>query len=279
SEVVPFGGSLPPLLNRLSYLPLRWFQVGGAEVDRWRADLGLPKRRGRHDRSRTATGEPVPFVHGISPLVVPPAPDWPANAHTSGFWRLPPAPDWSPPPSLADFLDRDPKPVFIGFGSIVSRDPEDTARVIREAVSRAGVRAVVRLEANIDADALGPDVLPAGEAPYDWLFPRVAAIVHGGGVGTVNDALASGVPQVPVPHTSEQEVWCRIAHRLGVATEPFRQRDLDVDRLATALRAATGDEGLARAARSVGERVRAEDGAGTAAALVERYGLDRAATR
>ena len=51
---------------------------------------------------------------------------------------------------------------------------------------------------------LGPnDVIPVGGrfyvpfAPFRQLFPRCAAVVHHGGVGTVAKALAAGVPVLP----------------------------------------------------------------------------------
>ncbi|AXB43288.1 glycosyltransferase [Amycolatopsis albispora] len=270
SELVPFGMRLPEPLCRLSYLPMRNFQVGRRIVDEWRENtLGLPRRRGRHNRMRTPTGERVPFLHGFSPLVVPPASDWRGEVHTTGFWRLPPAGDWTPPAELTGFLDGDTPTVFVGFGSLLSRDAAETGRIIRDAVAGAGVRAVVRRDKNIDATLLGPDVLLVDEAPYDWLFPRMDAVVHGGGVGTVNDALAAGVPQVPIPHTSEQEAWCRRVHELGVATAPVRQRDLTADGLAAALRAATRDQAMTAAAGRLGSRIQAEDGAGTAARALE----------
>ena len=38
-----------------------------------------------------------------------------------------------------------------------------------------------------------------GEVPHDWLFPRVAAVVHHAGAGTTAAGLRAGVPAVPVP--------------------------------------------------------------------------------
>jgi len=46
-----------------------------------------------------------------------------------------------------------------------------------------------------------PRTLPASVcvadfAPFQLLFPRCAAVVHHGGIGTVAKALAAGVPQL-----------------------------------------------------------------------------------
>ena len=42
-------------------------------------------------------------------------------------------------------------------------------------------------------------ILPVGGLPHDWLFPRVAAVVHYAGAGTTGAVLRAGVPAVPVP--------------------------------------------------------------------------------
>ncbi|MFD8491817.1 glycosyltransferase [Amycolatopsis sp. NPDC059657] len=276
-ELLPFGTKVAEPLNRLSYLPMRHFQIGRGIVDQWReGTLGLAPRRGRHDRLRTPSGGRVPFIHAFSPLVVPPASDWRGRVTTSGFWHLPAEDSWAPPTELTRFLMDGDKPVFIGFGSLVSRDAGEAGRIIGAAVAETNVRAVVRRDANIDAAKLGDNVLLVDELPYEWLFPRMSAVVHGGGVGMVNDALAAGVAQVPVPHTSEQEAWCVRARELGVATAPIRQRDLSPDALSAALREAT-DGAMAAEAGRLGRRIRAEDGAATAVRFLESVHREHAA--
>ena len=54
-----------------------------------------------------------------------------------------------------------------------------------------------------------PDPLPAGVAAFDYapfseLFPRAAAIVHQGGVGTTAQAMRAGRPMLVVPFSHDQ---------------------------------------------------------------------------
>lgn len=71
-------------------------------------------------------------------------PDWPGHVHVTGFWHLDGAtPPYEPPRDLARFLESGPPPVYVGFGSMAGRKPERTTMTVREAVRRAGVRAVV----------------------------------------------------------------------------------------------------------------------------------------
>ncbi|MBO0774075.1 MAG: glycosyltransferase, partial [Actinobacteria bacterium] len=61
----------------------------------------------------------TPTLLAFSPVLVPPAPDWPAHAFQTGAWLDPePEPAWQPPEELAAFLAGGPPPVFISFGSV-----------------------------------------------------------------------------------------------------------------------------------------------------------------
>jgi len=75
-----------------------------------------------------------------------------------------------------------------------------------------------------------PDAIPKGifhteRAPFSLLFPRCAAVIHHGGIGTCAEALAAGIPQMVVPFGFDQpDNATRLMH-LGVG------KYLDVDRM------------------------------------------------
>jgi sterol 3beta-glucosyltransferase len=262
-------GRMPGVLNRPSYragmvLSAAWAR---RDLDRWRRDvLMLPPRPGRHDPLRAADGTPVPVLHAFSAHVVPPPADWPASAHVTGYWLLPTAPGWSPPRRLAEFLETGEPTVYLGFGSMPGPDPERLAAALMAAVRRAVVAS---------SSLALRRLLPAGrflvirQAPHDWLFPRVQAVVHHGGAGTTGAAVAAGRPQVIWPFGVDQHFWARRMTGLGVAPSARPVRALTGPALAAALDQALGDRRLAAAAAELGQRVRAEDGCGTAVAQLE----------
>jgi sterol 3beta-glucosyltransferase len=102
------------------------------------------------------------------------------------------------------------------------------------------------------------DVLSIGEVPHDWLFPRMAAVVHHAGAGTSAAGLRAGVPAVPVPVLADQPFWGRRLHELGAATAPVRPRALTPDRLAAAILEAPR---YRAGARAVAQKLATEDGA------------------
>jgi sterol 3beta-glucosyltransferase len=240
----------------------------GRTVDRWRSTLDLPKRKGRHDPLRAPDGSPAPVLHAISRHVLPRPADWSATAAMTGYWFLT---DPEPPPlprALTEFLDAGEPPVFIGFGSMSGPDPAATTATVLTAarktgVRKTGVRAIIGTAwGGLTADTadVNGDVFAIGEVPFDQLFPKVAAVVHHGGAGTIAAATAAGRPQVVCPFVADQPFWGHRMHHLGVAPEPLHQRHLDPDRLAAAIERAVSDTTFAIAADRLGQLIRAEDG-------------------
>ncbi len=265
---------LPRVLNRASYLPIRMMlRSFGAAAD---TTLDLPRRRGRHDILRRPDGGPATVLQAFSSELLPPEPDYPPWVHTTGFWFLPAPPDWAPPAHLTDFMAADEPPVYIGFGSMAGTDPRRVGAIVAEAVALAGVRAVVVAGwGGIRLDDLPEQVLLLDQAPHDWLFPRMGAVVHHGGGGTTGAALAAGRPQVICPFVADQPFWAARAHAAGVAPAPQPQRGLTASGLAQAIRQAVTDPRMATRADRLGTHIRAEDGVHAAVRVLEALTGDR----
>ena len=238
-----------------------------------RRRLGMPPAS---FREYVAAARRTPTILAASPWVVPRPPEWGRAIRQTGFWFGEADPTWTPPADLAAFLGEDlvpahstaDAPVYLGFGSMATEDPEGVVRTFVEAMRRLGRRGVVSAGwARLHADDLPDTVLPIGEVPHAWLFPRVAAVIHHGGAGTTASAFRAGVPQVIVPHIADQPYWGRRVHELGVGPAPLRRKDLTVDALNAAVSAALRPE-ASSAAYDLGTRIRAEDGVGDAVRIL-----------
>jgi UDP:flavonoid glycosyltransferase YjiC (YdhE family) len=218
----------------------------------------------------------TPVLYGYSPSVVPRPADWPEWAHVTGYWYLGAEPGWRPPPALEAFLADGPPPVYVGFGSMTPRNAARLTRIALEALERAGQRGVLLK----GWGALGEGELPpwahvVDDVPHEWLFPRMAAVVHHGGAGTTGAGLRAGVPSILTPLGFDQPFWAGRVAALGVGPAPISRRSMSAPRLATAIAAAVNDGGMRERAAELGERIRAEDGVGRAVELFERYGRER----
>jgi len=229
-------------------------------LTRLRAKLGLA----RTSRRGTA-GWPV--CHGFSPVVVPRPADWPPEVSVTGYWWPAPLAGWHPPADLVAFLRAGPAPVFIGFGSMAPGHGERLGELIAAAVASAGVRAVVQTGwAGLNLS--GDDLLAVGDLPHEWLFPRMAAVVHHAGAGTAGAGLRAGVPAVAVPVMADQPFWAERLHRLGIAPRPIPFASLTAESLAGAITAAVTTPGYRHRAAEVARRIAAEDGAAAVLARV-----------
>jgi sterol 3beta-glucosyltransferase len=219
-----------------------------------------------------ASTHPTPILYALSPQIISRPADWGPDVHLTGYWTLPPEDGWSPPRALLEFLEAGPAPVFVGFGSLITAKASHLTEVALEALARTGKRGLlVRGWGGIQDRTLPGNVLAVDEVPFEWLFPRMAALVHHGGVGTTALGLRSGVPAVVVPATADQPYWGRQLERLGVGTRPVPLKKLTVDRLVAAIERLTGDEQMRSRATLLGQRLRDEDGVGRAVEIIERY--------
>jgi sterol 3beta-glucosyltransferase len=261
-------------INRLSYHLARqmiWQGFRSADRRARREVLALPAAPWWGPFNSTSL-QHVPVIYGYSPSVIPPPPDWDSSIHVTGYWFLDPVEDWSPPPALDAFLSAGPPPVYIGFGSMSSRKPEETAALILQALEQAGQRAILLSGWNgMRAGDLPETVMMVDTVPYSWLFPRMAAVVHHGGAGTTSAGLRAGVPSVVVPFFGDQPYWGRLVANLGVGPAPLPRKKLSAERLAQAIRTAVSDGGMRRRAAALGENIRAEDGVANAVAVVQQF--------
>jgi sterol 3beta-glucosyltransferase len=194
-----------------------------------RDQLNLPRTRALGFVQMLQT---VPTLLTTSPLVTPPAGDWPDNICQTGFW-FDDSPTWEPPADLSEFLAAGDRPVFLGFGSMSSADPNADVKLLIEAAQKSGRRAVIRLShGSRDPGDLSPELYLLREVPYRWLFPRMAAVVHHGGVGTTSEALLAGVPSAVVAFGGDQPYYGRRIHELGAGPAPTKASQLTSDRLA-----------------------------------------------
>lgn len=236
-------------------------------VNQWRREaLGLADRPFLGNFGQLSR---TPTLLGFSEAVVPRPSDWGRNVHYTGYW-LPEEPEWTPPTPLVEFLEAGPPPIFVGFGSMTVRDPQQVTQVILEAILRSKQRAVLQAGwAGLGQGAMPESVHLLDYAPYGWLFPRMAAVVHHGGSGTTGFGLRAGVPSILTPFLFDQFYWGRRIQALGVGPAPVPHKKLTPTRLAAAIETAVSTPGMRRQAADLGRRLRQEDGIAAAVTIVK----------
>ncbi|MFI6764591.1 glycosyltransferase [Streptomyces sp. NPDC050355] len=214
--------------------------VFGEAINTHRASIGLPQL----DNVRDHVFTDQPWL-ATDPILAPWRQPADLDVVQTGAWVLP---DERPlPAELEEFLDAGTPPVYVGFGSIPLRDPEDVARVVIEAIRTQGRRAVVsRGWADLALIDDQDDCFVVGEVNHQALFHRAAAVVHHGGAGTTTTATWAGAPQVVVPQGGDQPYFAGRVADLGIGAAHDRPTPT-FESLSAALKTALTPETRARA--------------------------------
>jgi sterol 3beta-glucosyltransferase len=214
-------------------------------------------------------GEPVPVLYPYSRHLVPVPSDFPEHVHVTGYWYLDEAQNWQPSKELKQFLEAGSPPVYIGFGSMGGTRPEKRARLVLDALSKAGQRGLLASGwGGLKAADLPERIHMIDAAPHDWLFPQMAAVVHHGGAGTTAAGLRAGKPNVICPFLGDQPFWGWAVHQAGVGPKPIPQGKLTSDQLAAAITTAVNGLEMQQRAAALGEKIRAENGVACAIKII-----------
>ena len=214
-------------------------------------------------------GSPIPVMHGFSQHVIPRPKDWPDQAAITGYWFLDQQNDWEPPAELKAFLGAGEPPVYVGFGSMAGKKPQRLANIVVEALQKANVRGIIAAGwGGLDTGDLPDSIFKIDKAPHDWLFPRMAAVVHHGGAGTTAAGLRAGRPSLICSFMGDQPFWGERVYQLGVGPKFIPQKKLSVDKLADALHTLTTDAKMRTKAAEIGVQISGEDGIANAIAII-----------
>jgi UDP:flavonoid glycosyltransferase YjiC (YdhE family) len=250
-----------------------------------RHELGLPRRGLRDGLLGQPDARRWPVFYGFSPAVVTRPADWPSGCEVTGYWWPQRPAAWSPPTELEAFLDSGPPPVFFGFGDMTPENTSELIDLAAEAGRQAGVRQVIQA-GQTGILAISPvtgrrlpagDSIVIGDVPHDWLFPRMAAVVHHAGAGTAAAGLRAGVPAVTVPVLADQPFWATRLAALGAGSPPIPHKQLSLAKLAPAIRDAVTRPSYRTRAEALSRRMASEDGAAPVIKMLARLSADRSA--
>lgn len=178
--------------------------------------------------------------------------------------------------TLDDFIKAGTKPIYVGWGSVITSTPEKMLEFCTRAVHHSGQRAIVlggfaqlslemlETKASVDPAVIEyakSNILFVSEAPHEWLFSKVSVTVHHGGAGTTTAAFRSGVPTIITPAIFDQYDHSFLVRELQVGIGFKKQLDtIGWEELGDAIRTVVNDEDMAKRAVALSKKIRAEDG-------------------
>jgi UDP:flavonoid glycosyltransferase YjiC (YdhE family) len=237
----------------------------GPEVSRFRATLGLPRVRRHLDgwwfsRQR---------IVGLFPeWFTPRASDWPEQVELTGFPLYDEDEETPAVPGLDEFMNGGEPPVVFTPGSAMAQGREffEAAVAACRLSGRRGVL-VSRFLDQVPAE-LPQSVRAFDFVPFSRLFPRAAAVVHHGGIGTMSQGLAAGVPQLVMPMAHDQFDNAARLERLG-AGGTLGRRQFQAPRVASMLDRLIGSAKVNAQCKTIAAQVRDADAMPETCRLIE----------
>jgi len=273
------GLRLPGLINLGLTHAARFliWQFLSSPVALMRRELALPPIRWTGPWAETdGNGRKRYLLYAFSRHLQPQPADWSKERiAVTGSWFYDQTSTWRPTPELEAFMTSGPKPLYIGFGSMMCGNPEAFTDLILKAVRLTGRRAVIATgwgALRIPADQEEESVFFIDNAPHDWLFPRVSMAVHHGGAGTVASAARAGLPQIVIPFLADQFYWSWRLQEIGVSPVLLSRKALTAEKLALAIGRA-GSRSFVETASRLGVLVEEEHGVDRALKTLENWGL------
>lgn len=154
-------------------------------------------------------------IYTISPQLFERPSYWPTNRFVLGYHERDKTVNWQPDNALSDFLIQHPKCIFVTFGSMTNPEPEEKTNTILTILKRHQIPAIINTSTG---GLVKPQIYDSSlfhfvsNIPYDWIFPKIYAVIHHGGSGTTHMAVKYGCAAMIIPHVIDQFIWNNIIH-------------------------------------------------------------------
>ncbi len=205
----------------------------------------------------------TPVMYGISPLFLKRPVDYPDNHVFTGFWFRNIDQEFKDP-TLESFLGGDKKILVITFGSMPYKSHTPIQEFIDNILEKFDVKILIVRAWGLKDASIREDekVMTIDRAPFDWLFPKVYAVMHHGGAGTTATALRAGVPQFicPILHPfGDQYFWGKQVFKKELGPHPVPLKKLKKQNLLASIEALFSFE-MKTNAENMSKKLQKEDG-------------------
>lgn len=237
-----------------------WFFLRSI-INKWRVKFGLEKL-GILAPIAHPPIQSTPKIVAASESLIAPASDWPKNVHVTGHLQLVKQHNFIPPRSLLEFLDKGPPPLYIGFGSLTFNCNRKMTEALLATLQKMGERAILSGSfSHVQKERLPHHLLWIDSVPHDWLFPKVAAVIHHGGAGTTHAGLIAQKPTLIIPFVVDQFHWGELIYRLGCGPKPIPAKRFSQELFRKAIEQLLNKESYRIEAKRLSEKMEQENAA------------------
>lgn len=197
----------------------------------------------------------------ISPTLFPKPKDWKNNANVVGYFERKKTNSWEADKDLEQFIKKYDKIVFITFGSISNTNPTQKTEAILSVLSKHKIPAIINTSWGglIKPEKYSEHIYFVNTIPYDWIFPKMYAVIHHGGSGTTHLALKYGCASLIIPHFIDQFYWNTIIHKLKVGKKGVSIKKMNKSNFETLLLDLLSNESYKKNAEQIAKQMQKEN--------------------
>ncbi len=239
--------------------------VVAPQTNAFRADLGLPPVRHIMDRW---IHSPQCVICFFPEWFAPPQADWPPHVIQTSFPLFDESGLADLPRDVDEFLNAGEPPIVFTPGSAMKQGQAFFAAAV-EACVKLGRRGLLLTRFSEQVPSSLPDGVRHFEyVPFSQVFPRAAAVVHHGGIGTTAQALAAAAPQLVMYMAHDQPDNAAHVLRLGVG-RPISPKAFRGPSVARALGELLDSSEVPKRCRAVAAMLEGADPLGKACRAIE----------
>lgn len=175
------------------------------------------------------------MLYTVSPSLFPRPDYWSENVQVVGYHERGRGSDGQASEELSKFIESHKNIVFITFGSMTNPEPEQKTKDILNVLVKHKIPAIINTASGglIEPKDFPEHVFFTSNIPYEWILPKMYAVIHHGGSGTTHIALKYGCASMIVPHILDQYLWNDLISRLGVGPKGISIRKFNGKRFET----------------------------------------------
>lgn len=196
-------------------------------------------------------------LYTISPSLFEKPDFWPPKAAVMGYFERSRTLNWKPDDGLIEFIEKNKKIMFITFGSMVNTEPIKKTQAILNLLEKHKIAAIINTSSGglEKPKEVTNNVYFTSTIPYEWIFPKVYAVIHHGGSGTTHTALKYGCANMIIPHILDQFFWNYTISKIGAGPKGISIKNLNEQSLEPLLLELLRNKGYKLAAEKIAKRM------------------------
>lgn len=223
-----FNSNWGTFLNKASYKLAEFGLVQTIMASMKYLNINVSRSEVKRELRQTRT------IYTISPKLFPRPSDWSPHLSVLGYHERDKTVKWTASEELKIFLSQHKKILFFTFGSMTNPKPDEFTQTIIDVVTDLQIPTIINQgEGGLTKpeNFNDPNILFVERVPYDYIFPKMYAVVHHGGSGTTHMALKHACANMVIPHIIDQFLWNKINAEKGAGPLGFKVNKLNYNNL------------------------------------------------